>query len=233
MTDQRTDPAIDTSLDDRVARALADGPAGLDVVDVRDPAAPRRRFGVRMEQDQERERRVAQHELRLDALTQRLSGLALRTAALQAAQEGALDARRDLTALADELTARVDSVVIDQMEAHSAHELTVKLVRDVIARLEEAEARHLADRAATDARLDELTDAVAALTTKTRTQAGQITKLRNQVKAVTEAPAGASPPTPEKRASTSATKRAAAPAKTASAATKRPAKRPTKRSRST
>ena len=167
MTDQRADTRIE-SLDERVAEALRapDEPT----VDQR----PRRFGGVRLEEDRARDRRAEQHELRLDALTNRLSGLALRTAALQAAQDAALAAKVDTAALADELTTRLDTVVVEQMEAHAAHELAVKLVCSLLTRLEDDERR-----------LEELTETVAALTTKTRSQAGQLTKLRNQLKAAT------------------------------------------------
>jgi hypothetical protein len=151
-----------------------------------------RRFGVRAEQEEARDRRVEQHELRLDALTNRLSAVALRTAALQASQDAAPAVKVDIAALADELTTRLDTVVIEQMEAAAAHELTVKLVSTLLSRLEENERR-----------LTELTEAVDHLATKTRSQAGQLTKLRNHLKAQTE-------PAPTKTASSATAKRPAA-----------------------
>ena len=188
MTDQRADTRIE-SLDERVAEAL------------RNPDEPtvehrRRRFGAApLDPDPVKDPRVEQHELRLDALTSRISTVALRAAALQTAHEGAMaPMARTAEAVAD-LGGRVDDLVIEQMEAHAAHELTVKLVADLVARLDAAEHEVAAARADAEARADQLAEAVDALTKKVRAQAGQLTKLRNQLKLATAPP----PPTPAAR----------------------------------
>lgn len=147
------------------------------------------------------ERRARAHQSRLDSVAVRLSATALRVAAAQAAEEGRI------TGESHAMAARTGRLTAGEAARPDEHERAMLLAALERAGEERAELRALLERAERSRqkdrqRLQELAEAltatqdqVAAAVAKTRAQAGQITKLRNQLKDLADPP----PPTPAAR----------------------------------